>query len=191
MSNKKQVKVSTGKMSDEQLKDRVHEILKHDQVSSISALGKIMGYSKISGSMTKRIRKLLPGIDELLAGNHALHSLDDKPVKKPGKTGGTSNVKGDKTNAKPVQVIPECPYRPTSAYAQVFQILFLNREQGISKPELLKKVVASGRPETTSRWNIAVVASPDAEGGGHRSSKANHYWVEKTPSGLLKLHLRS
>jgi len=187
MSNKT-VKVATGKMSDEQLKDRIHSILKHDFPPSISALGKLMGYSKISGSLTNRIRKLLPGIDELLAGNHALHSLDPKPVKK---TGCTGDVKGDKTGNKPAKVIPECPYRPTSAYAQVFQILYANRENGISKPELLKKLVASGRPETTSRWNIAVVASPDAEGGGHRSSKANHYFVSKLPSGLLALRLRS
>jgi len=112
-------------------------------------------------------------------------------MKKPAAT--TKPTKPAKKSSKKSYPIPKCcPYRKTSQYALVFAVLFSHRQKGISRQQLLQKVVAaSNRPEKNCRFNIAVVVSPTEDGKAHPSANkaANHYFIERI-NGWVKLHLR-
>jgi hypothetical protein len=111
-----------------------------------------------------------------------------KPTKKVGKpsaakASGTASLK-----------VPDvCPFRESSAYGKVWTVLYNNREKGITRTRLVEEAVkVTGKPPKNAMYDIAVVTSPDKDGKAHRSANkaANHYYVEKSEGGRLKLVMR-
>ena len=118
-------------------------------------------------------------------------------VVKPVKVGKVvKTVKGSKS-AKPAKSDkPDNPngnpYRSYSSYGKLWEILFKNKDKGISRAELIKAgMTAIGKPERNTGFDVAVVVSPSEDGSAHRSANkaADKYWVERD-GGLLKLHMR-
>lgn len=64
-------------MTDNELKARIRTILKQDYPASLTELGRLMGYRKISGRLTRRIRRLIPGLPEFLTGNKIIKELEE------------------------------------------------------------------------------------------------------------------
>ena len=83
------------------------------------------------------------------------------------------------------------PYKPGS-YAQVYNVLYQSRQNGISRSALLKKAMkVTRKSEKKCRYDISIVLSPGEDGSSHRSARtaSNIYWVEKQ-NDWFKLHLR-
>ena len=102
-----------------------------------------------------------------------------KPIK-PAKVAKIENADG-------------CPYRPTSSYGKLWALLFKQREKGINRADFIKQgAKLIGKDEKHTAYDVAVVASPTKEGTAHPSANraADHYYVERTEGGLLKLHGR-
>lgn len=86
-----------------------------------------------------------------------------------------------------------CPFRPTASYGKLWMLLLQYKDKGISRADFIKegaKVI--GKDVKHTSYDVAVVASPTQNGKAHPSANraADHYWVERTEGGLLKLHLR-
>lgn len=102
---------------------------------------------------------------------------------------GSSKGKTD----KPMATTDACPFRPTASYGKLWALLHKHREKGISRANFIKEGVrVTAKPIKNVGYDVAVVASPTIDGKAHPSANraADHYWVERTEGGLLKLHLR-
>jgi hypothetical protein len=120
-------------------------------------------------------------------GVKAVKSVKPAKTGKTGKTGKTINAKAK------LEVTDGCPYRPTSAYGKLFTLLLKYKEKGISRADFVKEgAKVTGKPEKNTGYDVAVVVSPTQDGKAHPSANraADHYWVERTEGGLLKLHRR-
>jgi hypothetical protein len=92
---------------------------------SLTAVSKALGFKgSVSGSTAKRIRELVPDIEERM------------------KSAG-SKREGKKTRkAQSTIEIPDiCPFRSSSSYAVLWTILFNNRKKGITRAKLIERGV--------------------------------------------------
>jgi len=189
------------------------KVIEDGKLTSLTQVSKMLGLGKgsVSGSVAKRLRELVPTIDQMLAANKpAKPSKPAQPVK-PAKGDPASEVKPKVAKkvvaAKPTKVkpvgksafpVPDCtPFRHSngkiSGYAQVFSILYANREKGIPRADLISKYQAwSKKPQINASYDVATVISSRENGSSHRSvaNAAQTYYVERQ-SDWLKLHLIS
>lgn len=136
------------------------------------------GAGKLSGSIAKKMRELVPGIEERLASNKAGAGtaksegseiqLKSKPAqkadKKPAKAAAKTNILRH----------PKNPFRVGSSYGLLVDLLASVGPKGIGKPDLIKAYSsASGKDETHCRYDLAVIlsASTTAE-KMHRSCRS-------------------
>lgn len=117
-----------------------------------------------------------------------------KAVKATAKTAKTGKPLVSKTT-KPAKIenADGCPFRPTSSYGKLWSFLLKHREKGISRADFIKQgAKLIGKDEKHTSYDVAVVASPTKDGAAHPSANraADHYFVERTEGGLLKLHRR-
>ena len=141
--------------------------------------------------MTKRIRCLIPKLEELLRKNVALKELDKKPSKSPSKM--PNKVKRGDTDARGIPIV----YREGSAYQTIFSILWAQRQQGITRDALVKKAMSKlGIDEQHIRFNCAVVLSCRRNNDGtfyaHRSAQKaiDSYYCNVADGGAIQLVMR-
>ncbi len=148
-------------------KEQVLEAVKQG-ASSISGLATRLGYKgRISGSTGRKLKALVPGLDELLKANRqaSTESTAPKAVK------GSPKAVNDPGN----------PYRPGSMY----HVLFEEGSRGfVAKHELIERVagLTSKAPKLID-WAFSVVGSP---GGKHQSNGGRSQAV-RDAKGLVKL----
>lgn len=174
-------------------KDRIGKIMKTRQPGTMTALAHHLGYKgSPSGSLTVKIRKLVPGIDKLLKMNKAAEEIaKPKPKRKPaGKQKKTFNR-------------PEIsPFRANTLYGAIFDCLYSNRKNGIERNKILEHLrkhpdpAIASKSEQCHRWALVVVSSSRETGEAHKSISGKHadiYWVEKLGmrGERLKFHLRT
>jgi len=197
----------TGK-TDEEVKAQIEQIIREKHPKSISELGRLMGYGKISGSLSKRIRTLIPGIDKLFKMGGAIQEIEagEAKVKKAGGkkaitkaitkgtaggTKGTKKATADKAkpNSPQSKKFPRVegnPYREGSAYALCFDVFAnLSKDKPAPRKAILEAYVKeSGKDTKHAGYDLSVVLSPTKEGTGHRSSKKFAYYVARVGDGL-------
>ena len=137
------------------------------------------GTGKLSGSVAKMMRELVPGIEERLASNKAGQGdAEEKPqatIPKSGKTG--KGVKSGKSRVHQPEDVESTPYRKGSAYSKVYQIL-AEHPNGISRADLIREAARrSKKPASRSAFDVAVVVSPreSCTGPRHRSARDGYY----------------
>jgi len=174
-------------------KESIQKVMEDNKPGTMTALAHALGYKgSVSGNVTKKIRKLVPGIDKALRMNAAAAEIVDSGRKKTSK-------KRKKAKEHPRPEIS--PFRRKTLYGAIWNALFACRERGITRDQLLDYLkrhpdkAISSRSEKCHRWAIIVVSSSRETGEAHRSISGKHadiYWVEKLGGRgeRLKLHLR-
>jgi hypothetical protein len=128
---------------------------------SLTAVSNALGLGKgsVSGSVSKRLKQLVPNIAEMLAANKVGKKSADK--------------------AKPAAPQDEgerlCPFRSTSKYAAVWLSLYRHRKTGITRKALIEEVTSASKnfaDPKTANFAVTVVASPTEDGKSHRSARA-------------------
>lgn len=181
----------------------ITKAIQDGKLSSLTQVSKALGLGTgaVSGSVAKRIRALLPNVADLIASNKpatpakdASAVADAKPpiaktaVKKP----TAIKEPTPKKPSKSAYPIPDCvPFRPSSAYAKAWAILYAHREKGISKPDLIEKYRAwTGKPQKNAEFDCHVVTSPKEDGCAHRSaSRASGIYYCIRENNWIKLVL--
>lgn len=137
------------------------------------------GSGKLSGSVAKKMRELVPGIEERLASNKAGEmKADEKPqatIPKSEKSG--KGAKSGKSRVHQPEEAESTPYRKGSAYSKVYQIL-AEHPDGISRADLIREAARRcKKPASRSAFDVAVVVSPreSCTGPRHRSARDKYY----------------
>ena len=135
------------------------------------------GAGKLSGSAAKKMRELVPGIEERLASNKAgeMRAVE-KPqptIPKSGKTG-----KGAKKNSKGMYArCAKNPFRENSNYSLAFDILAASKE-GLPLAEWRERYAKAARkPLKLAGYDIQVLltAKDSPTGERHRSCRDGFY----------------
>ena len=193
--------------------DRVTSIIRDKHPTSLTQIAKHLGFKgSVSGSVSKRIRLLVPDVADLLAANKTVINGDvtnDRASKvvTSGKAKGKKAAKvaakkpAVKAVAKPQVAQSEgerlCPFkREGTKYRAIWLALWKHRQTGVTRKVLVEEITSSDKKfadPKTADFAITVVASPNEAGGAHRSAnkQADVYWVQKGDGGNLKLHLRA
>jgi hypothetical protein len=163
--------------------ESVIKVVNEGRLTSLTQVSKALGLGtgSVSGSVSKRLRQLVPTIDAMLAQY--------------------KGVKGEKPEGKPTEATPQddgetlCPFRGSSKYAAIWMALYRHRKTGVTRKALVEEITASDKrfaDPKTADYAVTVVASPTRDGGAHRSADraGDVYWVEKSDGGHLQLHLR-
>ena len=143
--------------------------------TTMSQVVRALGYKSVCGGTTARVKAACPDIGERL--------------KAAGK--GHGKAKGGKGKAYPRA--ESNPYRPGSAYAAAYDVLFAAGDKGIPRQDLVKEVARlTGKTEQRAYYDCVVVCSPTKDGKAHRSADkaADVYWVEKSDGGNVRIRLR-
>jgi len=171
-------------------KESIGRIMRAKKPASISQLARHLGYrGSPSGSLTKKIRKLMPGIDKVLKMNAAVEEVAGAGRKQAARKKGKACPR------------PECsPFRKGTLYDAVFSFLYANRTRFVSRQEAIDHLKRhpdrsiSKRPERCLRYGLTVVTSGTEEGTAHKSIAGRHsdlFWTEKRDRGQwLKIRLR-
>ena len=210
----------------ELLADVVAAAIKANKICNMTQLAihlkAIKKGQSVSGSFSKKLKALVPELQDLFDANNGNSDTTTpsskpstaskvkavKPIKavKSGKVAkavkpvkavkadkGSKSSNPDKTDKPDKSENPNGnPYRAYSSYGKLWEILFKNKDKGISRADLIKAgMTAIGKPERNTGFDVAVVVSPSQDGSAHRSANkaADKYWVERD-GGLLKLHMR-
>ena len=175
-------------MTDTELKKGIEKVLKKHNPTSMSELGRLMGYGKISGSLTKKIRKLLPKLPAYLEKNKGVKALDDKPKKT------TKKSRPSKKNFPPRS--PHNGYRENSNYGLAFDCLYeMGRKKPVSRKDLLERYAKlSDKDLKRAGYDLAVICSVREDGRFHRSadsvSKKFPHYVKRVGDGMVQLVIK-
>lgn len=154
--------------------ESIENALAQGSPTSLTALWKILGgKGSVPGSTAKRLRELVPGLAERLAGNKPAKTAKPTPAPKP-------KAAPRKPKAAPKADGEQTPYRSGSAYSKVYLILQAHPE-GIKRDDLVRLAAkACHKPLRLSTFDVSVVVSPSEslDGPRHRSARPG-YWVEK------------
>lgn len=113
-------------------------------------------------------------------------------IKVPAKTVKSTKVKEPKA-AKECKAFPrgsENPYRASSNYGVCFDVLsHLAKGKAAKRSDVLSAYAKAGKRDVKlASYDLAVVLSPAKDGTGHRSSRKDKYYVEKS-NGNVQLHM--
>ena len=173
---------------------------------SMTQLAHHLGYKgTVSGSLTKKLRQLIPEIDDLLTANKPTKDAKpDKPAKDDtgdavdASTSTTPELKAGKLEFQPKPVKsprgkggkypqdPRNPFRAGSNYSLVFNVLAAH-PNGIEKTKLVELVsAASGKDITHAGYDCQVLLSAHGnepglsrnDGPRHRSCRMG-FWVKR------------
>jgi hypothetical protein len=177
----------------------VRKAIEEGKPASMTQLAHSLGYKgSVSGSLTSKLRKLIVGIDDLLAANKAkgdVAGLIEKAAK-PALKGKA--IKTDKVEPKPVKVrggkYPHDPrnvFRPGSNYALVFNVL-ASFPNGLEKAKLVELVsAASGKDLVHAGYDCQVLLSAKGnepglsrnDGPRHRSCRSG-FWINRNNTNV-------
>lgn len=138
------------------------------------------GAGKLSGSTAKKMRELVPGIEERLASNKAGEGMEEeKPqptLPKSGKSG-----KGAKKNFK--ATYPRCdknPFREGSNYALAFDVL-ASFPEGLPLAEWRERYAKAARkPLKLASYDIQVLlTAKDTPTGERHKSCRDGFYIER------------
>lgn len=141
--------------------------------TTMTAVVKALGYKSVCGGTTKRIRELVPDIDQRLGGGK-------------GKAKPAAKSKKSKTLKADPEAERLCPYR-RGKYRFIWLLLYRHRKDGISREKILDKMEQAGVSDRkTGYYAVTVVASPTESGTAHRSANraADSYHCEKVGSNI-------
>ena len=147
---------------------------------SLTELYRILGGAgKLSGSTAKKMRELVPGIEERLASNKAGEGVEEKPqptLSKSGKTG-----KGAKKNSR--ATYPRCaknPFREGSNYALAFDVLASSKD-GLPLAEWRERYAKAARkPLKLAGYDIQVLlTAKDSPTGERHKSCRDGFYIER------------
>lgn len=135
------------------------------------------GAGKLSGSVAKKMRELVPGIEETLARNKAGEGeAEEKPratIPKSGKSGKGAKTISKASKAK-VPRHPKNPFREGSGYGLLLDLIANAGSKGIGKEDLLKAYCkATGKDLIHAKFDLSVINSGEAGRNRHRSMKDN------------------
>ena len=147
---------------------------------SLTELYRILGGTgKLSGSVAKKMRELVPGIEERLASNKAgVGEAEEQPpatIPKSGKS--EKGAKSRKPKGHQPDEAESTPYRKGSAYSKVYQIL-AEHPNGISRADLIREAARRcKKPAGRSAFDVAVVVTPreSCTGPRHRSARDGYF----------------
>ena len=135
------------------------------------------GAGKLSGSVAKKMRELVPGIEERLASNKAGEGeAEENPqptIPKSGKSEKTAKKNSKASKAK-VPRHPKNPFREGSGYGLLLDLIANAGSKGIGKEDLLKAYCkATGKDLIHAKFDLSVINSGEAGRNRHRSMKDN------------------
>lgn len=140
---------------------------------SISQVYRLLGHAgSIPGSTAKRIRELVPDIDERLKSNKGTQPV---AIEKSGK----------KAAIKKFPRSPSNPFREGSGYGLAYDILAAHKD-GISKEKLIEVYAKASRKNLKrAGYDVAVLLSARTSKTSERHrSCADGFWIERENSFL-------
>ena len=153
--------------------ESIAKVLEEQKPQSISQVYRLLGHAgSIPGSTAKRIRELVPDIDEKLKDNK-------------GSRLAASGKSGKKSATKRYPRSPTNPFRDGSGYGLVFDILAAHRD-GIAKEKLIEVYAKASRKNLKrAGYDVAVLLSAkNSKAGERHRSCADGFWVERENSFL-------
>ena len=137
------------------------------------------GAGKLSGSVARKMRELVPGIEERLASNKAgeIKAEEKSPATIPKSGKSETTAKPRKPKVHQSEEAESTPYRKGSAYSKVYQIL-TEHPDGISRADLIREAARRcKKPASRSAFDVAVVVSPreSCTGPRHRSARDGYF----------------
>ena len=166
--------------------EAVAKVINDGRLTSLTQVSKVLelGKGSVSGSVARRLKELVPNIEQLLTANKAVKDGDAADRGKP--QASAPQDEGERL----------CPFkREGSKYRAIWLALWRHRKTGITRKALIEEITTSCKDfadPKTADFAITVVASPTIEGTAHRSANraADFYYVAKADGGNLRLHLR-
>ena len=158
--------------------------------TSMTAVVKSLGYKSVYGATTRKIRELVPDIDDRLGKNKGGSKKPSPKKATPPKTDRKRKSKAEDEAGK------LSPFRAGSKYSEIWKILYRERKTGVSRQKVRDELEGKGIGDRkTNYYALTVVASPDETGTRcHRSvagSAADLYFCRKAPGGAIHLILRN
>ena len=162
--------------------------------TTMTAVVKALGYRSVCGGTTRRIRELVPDIDQRLGGTKG---KTVSPRTKPSKTKAVKRTAKTKALAR----ADTNPFRKGSAYGTCYDLLVAAGEKGLGRGSLVDQLTKrmprkEGESDESLRrrayFNVTVIASSREDGSSHKSISnraADVYFVVREGS-WLKLVLR-
>lgn len=146
------------------------------------------GEGKLSGSVAKKMRELVPGIDSWVARNKANtekaegEPMGEKPTLPTSKKSKNPSKKVAKAVAKSkVPRHPKNPFRPGSGYGLLVDIIANAGSKGIGKEDLLKAYCkATGKDIVHAKYDLAVINSASETSERRHRSCADGFTIIKT-----------
>jgi len=179
--------------------EAVGKAIEEKRPGSMTQLAHLLGYKgSVSGTLTRKLRQLIPGIDALLKADTiqaATHVTTEAPRAKPRGKAGKPVLKNKGKAGKSVGKTgkwhrhPANPFREGSAYGQAFDILAAHRD-GLSRSRLVELLARSaGKSQKLAAFDVQVLCSaralrPEEEGLNPFESPRNRsarfgYWVAR------------
>ena len=170
-------------------KESLIVVLETRSPRSLTEIYRVLGGAgKLSGSTAKRMRELVPGIDEWVDNNKAkageetgkAHPQEGKAKFRTSKT-SKSAKKTAKAGAKSkVPRAVQNPFRPGSGYGLLLDIIANAGAKGIGKPDLLKAYCkATGKDDQHARYDLAVINSAREDSDKRHRSCADGFAILK------------
>lgn len=131
------------------------------------------GSGHVSGSTTRKMRMLVPDIEQRLGANKASTGSSQREC--------ASQVSAKKRVSQPdYPRVDSNPYRENSHYATLYDVLAAHPD-GISRSRLLEMYCKeSGKDAVRAGFDLSVVLSPkDSRTGPRHSSAKDGYWVRR------------
>ena len=170
-------------------KENIVAILESKSPKSLTEVYRLLGGHKLSGSTAKKLRSLVPDVEERLAKNKG--GAGEAEGKSPAtlRTSGKSDkvAKSRKPRVHQPEEAESTPYRKGSAYSKVYQIL-AEHPNGISRADLIREAARRCK-KTASRsaFDVAVVVSPRESCTGPRHRSARDGYFLEVEGSCLKL----
>ena len=158
--------------------ESIKNALESSKPTSLTGLWKALGGSgSVSGSASKLMRKVWPGIEEILAENKAVIPLKSERCQKDdGSTYQTSGKFKKPSNSPAKTEIPRHPKNPfrhsQTGYGLLVDLIANAGSNGIGKEALLAQYCEiSGKDLRHAKFDLAVINSGVAGGTRHRSMR--------------------
>jgi hypothetical protein len=183
-------------------REAVEAAMRESHPTSLTGLAHALGYrGSVGGGVARRIREMVPGIEDALAANRAAKDIEAGATKgettsdsaKAAPKGKPAARQGQKPATEPMtkpgrrwKRDPRNPYREGSAYGCAFDILAAHRK-GLARTRLVELLAeATGKDSTHARFDAHVVLTAWGneeglsrnDGPRHRSARPG-YWVKR------------
>ena len=162
-------------------KEKIVEVLESKSPKSLTEIYRLLGGSgKLSGTVAKKMRTLVEGVDNWVANNKAVAPTKTDPAPKSDKGKLRTSKKLGTKPATKVPRHPNNPFREGSGYGLLLDIIASAGEKGIGKPDLLNTYCKiSGKDEQHARYDLAVINSAREDSEKRHRSCADSFTILK------------